>query len=280
MSRMLEREKKWLLVEKYGVKNERDLVGEKSEAFFADLKRLKNGEPLAFVIGFVDFLTCKIDLKYKPLIPRPETEYWVNIFIKNNLKNRKNKNGKVQPCSDKNANNNYENKIQILDLFSGSGCIGISILKKCQNCQVDFGEKNPKFIKQIKKNLKLNLTKNRASCYKIFKTDIFSGVPKNKKYDFILTNPPYIPKNKKNTVQTSVLNYEDYSSLFADDNGLFFVKKIIKNGFNFLKPNGKIYIEFDHRQKKKIEEHLKKNKIKFNFQKDQYKKYRVLILFT
>lgn len=72
---LFEREKIWLLEEKYGVGREDDLEGEKSSSFFADVERLENNEPLAYVIGNMPFLNCTIDLKYKPLIPRAETEF-------------------------------------------------------------------------------------------------------------------------------------------------------------------------------------------------------------
>jgi methylase of polypeptide subunit release factors len=64
---MLEKEKQWLLEEKYN--------GEKCEAFFTDLKKLEDGVPLAFLIGHIDFINTKINLEFKPLIPRPETEF-------------------------------------------------------------------------------------------------------------------------------------------------------------------------------------------------------------
>jgi methylase of polypeptide subunit release factors len=63
----MNQEERWLLEEKYG--------GRKCEAFSADLKKLKSGFPLAYLIGHQPFLNCKIDLEFKPLIPRPETEF-------------------------------------------------------------------------------------------------------------------------------------------------------------------------------------------------------------
>ncbi len=70
-----EQEKEWLLREKYGVEDESQLGSGKGEAFSADLRRLKKGEPLAYLIGHMPFLNCQIDLSYRPLIPRPETEF-------------------------------------------------------------------------------------------------------------------------------------------------------------------------------------------------------------
>ena len=119
----LEREIKWL---------KRD----RPDYYAQGIKRLESGEPLDYVIGWREFLGCKIDLSGKPLIPREETEFWVERVVKD-LKAK-------------------SEKLKALDLFSGSGCIGLAVLKHCPNIKMIFGEKDPKLCKQIKKNLKLN----------------------------------------------------------------------------------------------------------------------------
>ena len=73
MKELFKKEKKWLLEEKY--------KGKECPAFFSDLEKLKNGEPLAYLIGNIDFINTKIDLEYRPLIPRPETEFWIHEYI-------------------------------------------------------------------------------------------------------------------------------------------------------------------------------------------------------
>ena len=249
--------KKWeeekLLEEKYG--------GEKCEAFFADLERLKKGEPLDFLIGGREFLGSWIDLEYKPLIPRDETEYWIYTYIFPKIENWRNF-----------ASQNSAPKI--LDIFSGSGCIGISLLNNFENIFVDFGEIKKENILQIKKNIQINNLEKTN--FNIYQSDIFEQIPK-KKYNFILANPPYISKNRIDTVQKSVLDFEDEKALFADDDGLFFIKKLIQKSKTYLEKNGELWIEFDPWQKELILNFLKKEKIQnFEFKKDQYQKERFL----
>ncbi len=245
MKDYLQRAKKWLLEEKYN--------GRQTAQYFKDLERLKRGEPLDYVIGFRDFLNCKIDLSLKPLIPREETEHWIEKAI-SDIKNK---------YPDK--------KLKILDLFSGSGCIGIAILKHLPNSLVIFGEKSPKFIKQIKINLKIN--KIKPCRYKIIQTNIYSNI--KGKFDFIFANPPYLSKQRISKIQKSVLKYEPKNALFAKNNGLYFIEKLIKESKNFLKPKGEMFIEFDFWQKKKIEKILEKNPdYDFQFFKDQFDRFR------
>ena len=162
----MEKEVNWLLREKYN--------GKPNKKFSKDIERLKMGEPLAYVIGFAEFLGCKIDLSEKPLIPRPETEYWAQKSIEG-LKIR---NG----------------KLRVLDIFAGSGCIGIAILKNTKNTKVVFAEKDKNCIKQIKRNCKLNNIK--PSRYNIVRSDVFGNI--KGKFDYILANPPYIPDHRNN----------------------------------------------------------------------------------
>jgi methylase of polypeptide subunit release factors len=108
--------------------------------------------PEEYKRGFKDFLGIKIDLSKRPLIPRPETEYWVQWFIKQD----------------------HKEKMKCLDLFSGSGCVGVAVLKNIQDSICHFGEIDDAFLEQIKINCS-DIDSNR---YKIIKTDIFQLILK------------------------------------------------------------------------------------------------------
>ena len=237
----------------------------------------ERGLPLDFPVeyknGFVKFLNCKIDLRNRVFIPRIETEFWVSQVLKE-LKN-------AEKCS----RHIKMKKLRILDIFAGSGCIGIAILKaRPKLCRrVDFIDIDEKAISQIKINLRLNeIPKNR---YRIYKSNLFekftphrtcSGAGlKNKKYDYIFANPPYVAKGRLNEVQPSVLKYEPKRAILAGKGGLFYIRKFLKESKNFLKPNGVIYLEIDPQQKDDIENILEKQRYKKSkFFKDQFKKYR------
>ncbi|OGZ06437.1 MAG: hypothetical protein A3C93_01760 [Candidatus Lloydbacteria bacterium RIFCSPHIGHO2_02_FULL_54_17] len=241
------KEKAWLLREKYH--------GNEMPRFFADTKRLEAGEPLAYVIGWVDFLGCRIDLSAKPLIPRSETEFWVElVIIHQSLVTSKN--------------------TKILDLFAGSGCIGIALLKHLLNATVDFGEKDPVLCKQIKKNTALNNIDPART--RVIQTDVFSGLTGT--YDYIFANPPYIDPSKKNTVQHSVLTYEPKGALFARSGGLFFIERLLTQGAKHLRQGGIMYIEFGHGQKVAIARLTRTYGWNPTFAKDQFGKWRVVRL--
>jgi len=246
----LEKAIDWLKKEKYPrLKNHFQ-----NKKFLKDLKRIEKGEPIDYVIGFSYFLNTKIDLRYRPFIPRDETEYLAQKIIEEFNKKR-------------------NKKIKILDLFSGSGCLGIAFLKNIKNCEVHFAEKNKNCLKQIKFNLRLNNLKNKK--FKIISSDVFENI--KDKYDLIIANPPYVFKITSEVKK--VLKWEPKEAILAKDKGLFFIKKIIFEGRNFLKNKGTIYLEFDSRQKSLIEKEIKKaNYSSYSFLKDQFNKWCFLKL--
>jgi len=247
----------WLLKDKYS--------GHPNKNFIKDIERLKKGEPLDYVIGFTEFLGCKIDLSKKPLIPRQETEFWAEGLIAELQAHKK-------------------GSIRCLDLFSGSGCVGIAVLKNVPlllpcpaealakaGATVDFADSQENCLKQIKINCKINNINTKR--YKIIKSNIFSNI-KNK-YDYIFTNPPYIPKARKNKLPKSVLNFEPKEALFAGNDGLFYIREFLKEAKKYLNTEGKIYMEFDCTQKKEIEKLIKQYKYSnYEFHKDQFDRWR------
>lgn len=239
----------WLLKEKYN--------GQASLAFQKDVLRLKRGEPLAYVIGWTPFLDCKIDLSFRPLIPRAETEFWVERAI-NKIKKEAGK-----------------KRIMCLDIFAGSGCIGVAAMKHIPNVTVDFGEKDPNCLKQVKRNLNINGVNARRG--RVIKSDIFSKILYQ--YDYIFANPPYIAREKKNLVAKSVLDFEPHRALFAGEKGMLYITRFLRAAHAHLKKNGTIFLEFDSWQKKSIEKEAKTlGYTRTIFLKDQYGKWRIAVL--
>ena len=211
--------------------------------------------PIEYERGYTKFLNCKIDLRNRVFIPRIETEFWVARAIKTI------------------RTSNIEHRtLKVLDIFAGSGCIGISILKNVKNLLVDFADIDKKAIEQIKINLKLN--KIPSQRYRIYQSNLFEKI-KNKNYDYIFANPPYVAKERIKDVQLSVLKYEPKTSFLAGKKGFFYIKKFLKEAKRFMKPGGIIYLEFDPEQKNDILDILKKENYKNSrFFKDQFKKWR------
>ncbi|MFH0792310.1 MAG: peptide chain release factor N(5)-glutamine methyltransferase [bacterium] len=239
----------WVVKEKYG-----GILPEDEQLIAVDLKWLEKGEPVDYIIGYCRFLGCHIDLSKKPLIPRPETEWWVEQAI-NEIKN-----------------NGIRKDYSFLDIFSGSGCIGIGLLKNIDGCHVDFVEINGCLVKQIKINVALGKIKNNR--YRVIKSDIFGKV--EKKYDIIFANPPYIPEARLKKLPLSVKQFEPHQALFGGNDGLSLINLFLEQAKGHLKKNGLLHMEFDSQQKKSIELILKKYGYRAEFLKDQYGKWRYL----
>lgn len=216
-------------------------------------KDQKKDRPKAYQKGSVKFLGCFIGLSEQVLIPRPETGFWARLAIKD-LK--KTKGG-----------------LRVLDIFSGSGCVGIPVLKKIKNAAVDFSDVDLGAIKQIRKNLKENGIEKKR--YNVYLSDIFSSLPKKKKYDAILANPPYVDPARIAEVQPSVLKYEPHAALFGGKKGMAAIKKFLAQARERLNGQGFIYLEFDPEQKEEIESILKKYEYSsFAFFCDQFGRVR------
>ena len=207
--------------EKYG--------GVLSPAFLVDARRLEQGEPLAYVIGWIPFLDCKIFLDSRPLIPRPETEYWVEKAI--------------ETIRSKNP----ARELHVLDLFAGSGCIGVAVLKHLPNAMVDFGEIDPLHFPTIEQNIRENVHRAESRTLfpygKIVRTDVYSNI--EKKYDVILANPPYISETRVDRVEGSVIKNEPRQALFADEEGFALIRKTIEGLPTHLKPGGFAIVEHE-----------------------------------
>lgn len=219
----MNQEQQWLLNDKYN--------GIKTPEFQDDLKQLESGIPLAYIIGWVPFCGVKIYLDSHPLIPRPETEYWVHLAIEK-IKDIKNP--------------------KVLDLCAGSGCIGISVLTAIPDATVDFVEIDKLHHATILKNIHENgIDESRA---RIFGGSLFEHI--TDVYDVILTNPPYIDPVLSDRIGESVLEHEPEIALFGGNGGMELIEEIMAQVPRFLKPQGMLYMEHEPEQANKIQELL------------------------
>lgn len=285
----MNQEEKWLLEEKYG--------GMESEAFHADCERLSNGEPLGYVIGYVPFLDCCIYLssaeeqippiaysqahkddpptgtgikaKQFALIPRVETEFWVEKAINIIQKN----------ISPRAALGLRDRPIKILDLCAGSGAIGVAVAKAIPEAFIDFGEIDERLFPTIAKNLETNVPNFRSKLaqYTVLHSNLFNNIAD--KYDFILSNPPYIDPELDRT-EDSVKKFEPHLALYGGAAGLNIIKQIIDKAPNYLNEEGQLWIEHEPEQSEEIQLLGKKAGFITTIHQDQYgiERYSILKL--
>jgi len=187
------------------------------------IKRLENGEPIQYIIGNVNFYGNTFNVNKNVLIPRFETEELVEKTIKL-------------------IKENFNAKLDILDLCTGSGCIAITLNKEL-NSNVDASDISLSALEVASKNNKLNNTN-----VNFIHSDIFSNI--EKKYDVIISNPPYISETEE--IMDIVKNNEPHLALYAKNNGLYFYEEILKNCSKFLKNKYLIAFEIGYLQGEKI----------------------------
>ncbi len=232
---------------------------------------IKYNRPLSYLLRTHQFLNCKISITNGLLVPRSETEDFVNSLIHNIRRYRIDSN----------------EKFRILDIGCGTGCISIAMaanLKRVHVTSIDISSKACLYTqKNILNNLGLILKNDSA--VNIIQADIFDDFDMGS-FDLIVSNPPYIPKWRRKQVQPSVLRHEDNKALFPRSNrfnGLLFHERILelsKNSLNDRDSNSipKIVLEFDGAyQVKALKKLLDVNSLKeFCFRRDCFNRIRTL----
>lgn len=175
---------------------------------------LNKGIPVQYIVGNVEFYNTIINVNKNVLIPRFETEELVDKTI-NYIKKY------------------FKDKVDILDLGTGSGCIAISLAKNT-NSNVDAVDISDDALELAKGNAKLNNVN-----INFIKQDM--AIPNNKLYDVIISNPPYL--RDESEVEEIVRNNEPELALYAKDDGMYFYKKILENYKNNL--NNRFIIAFE-----------------------------------
>lgn len=224
---------------------------DKEILYFKYINKLIQGIPLQYITNTQEFMKMSFFVNDNVLIPQPDTE----ILVEETIKIAK----RIK-------------KPTILDLCTGSGAIAVSLKKYLQDSIVYASDISPKALEVAKINAKNNNVE-----VNFFESDLFENLP-NIKFDIIVSNPPYIKKDVIKTLDKEVQN-EPRLALDGGIDGLDFYRKIVNDGYHYLKYNSYLCLEIGYDQKEEVMEIIKNERKYMNTYclKDLYDNNRVIV---
>ena len=221
-------------------------------------------KPLQYILGSVYFLEYPIIVNENVLIPRPETEFMVDLVIKHTTHLEMNEESKSQNTT-------------VLDLCTGSGAIAIALKKKLPFTTIYATDICEKALEVANSNAKMNDCEIYLLQSDLF--EVFSEINKSEKhFDIIISNPPYISEQDYQSLAPELF-FEPKKALIAGNNGFGFIIKIIEQAKKFLKKEGLLYLEIGYNQAKEIKKIVKEmGYSEFTIYKDMSGKQRIVRL--
>lgn len=196
-----------------------EAIGEQMQQL---VQRILKDEPLAYVLGEWSFYGMNLHVDPNVLIPRDDTCAVTALAIKKGLF--------------------LDQAPRILDLCTGSGCIGLAIASRVKDARVTLADISKDALSVAKKNILRQKLSGRVSCYQ---ADALKPAPSFLgKFDLIVSNPPYITTEEMEQLPKSVRDYEPHLALHGGDDGLLFYREIVRNYADALKPGGYLCFEF------------------------------------
>ena len=214
---------------------DKQLTEEQEKYFLEMIKERLNERPIAYIIGNREFMGLDFFVQEGVLIPRPDTETLVEEII--NI------------CNNRTG-------LNILDIGTGSGAITISLAKYLDKSHVISADISDIALEIASKNAISNNVDERID---FIKSDVFSNVPKEEKFDLIVSNPPYIRKADIDGLDRQVKDFEPYTALEGGEDGLDFYRKITKESKAFLKNKGILAYEVGHDQAQDVSQIMQEN---------------------
>jgi release factor glutamine methyltransferase len=236
---------------------DRVLAPSETDALRELVKRRGQREPLQHIIGSTSFCGYEIAVSRHALVPRPETELlaelgWEFLSTLN-----------PQPST-------------ALDFGTGTGCIAIALAARCPNAKITALDISADALALAGENANRN---NVAERIEFLQGDGFGALPAGTQFDLIISNPPYIPSAEIETLQPEVRDFDPHGALDGGTDGLDFYRMLAEQAKVFLKPDGKIMLEFGDGQARAIRTVFENEKwIVEAVQEDYSQRERILVV--
>ena len=221
----------WLMRERLNwnkteiVMNYRNIMPyEQMKRFSADFNAFLEGLPMQQIIGHEWFYDRKFKVTEDTLIPRPETEEWLNRVLS------------ILP----------KKPLDVVDIGTGTGVLGLTMKLERPENSVTITDISEGALLVAQKNAQI------LGAEVSFKQGDLLEPLKGETYDVVLCNPPYISEDEVDVMDQSVLDHEPQSALFAEDNGLAIYKRLATSIEDYLNPNGQIFLEIGYKQGKSV----------------------------
>ena len=214
-------------------------------------------KPYQYILGNVPFLNLDILVEPPVLIPRLETEHWVDLLIKN-------------------LNDFKKHDLKVLELCSGSGCIGLALAKKFPEFQVVAVDLTRQACDLINKNKMHNLINN----LQVIQGDLYTNLV-GQKFDLIVSNPPYVPENNYQGLDLSVQLWEDRLALVSPGFDLAIITRIIEAAPNYLQHKyiglPQLWLEIDETQGVQVSKLMQAKFEQVVLLPDQFGRQRIVV---
>ena len=204
------------------VHGDKEIPPEQCDRYVEYIQRRQKREPLQQITGYQEFMGLRFKVTPDVLIPRQDTEILVEEVMRY-----------------------VHDGMHILDMCTGSGCILLSLLKYSNDCEgtgCDISEPALKVAEENAKELSLNAS--------FVQSNLFENI--SGKYEFIVSNPPYIPTGVIPTLMEEVRDHEPVSALDGREDGLYFYREIVEKAGEFLYPGGMLFFEIGYDQAEKV----------------------------
>lgn len=217
---------------------ERELTAGEESRYEAALAERSRGVPAQYITGHQEFWGMDLIVTPAVLIPRPETEHLIETALKVLASDLGLQTPDLGTEASKSEAQDPKNKVRIVDVGTGSGCIALALAKDFPRAEIDATDISAAALEIARANAARHQLENRIHFHQ---TDLFERLTGS--FDMIVSNPPYVGESEADTVQLEVRKFEPRMAVFAGPTGTEVIARLIPQAWDALRPGGALVME-------------------------------------